>query len=229
MLSFLDAHNLRDLGGLTTRSGRRVRRGRVFRSDYPRFVEHDEGAAVRILGLRSVVDLRRAGEVEVECVDWESLGVAYRRWPLSAGGESSWHARYPAYLEHRPETVVGAVRAVMRPDRHGVLFHCAAGKDRTGVVAALLLSLLGVADDEIVADHVLSAGSVEAVLARLAGMETYAAMLAGSSVADQQPRAEHLQALLDWLAERGGVEVWLTDHGALPSEISAFRTAMLED
>lgn len=221
------SHNVRDLGGLATASGLRVRTGQVFRSDYPAFADADTGA-LRDLGLRTVIDLRRGTEAAVERVDWESRGVICERWPLTAGRESSWHARYPAYLVHRPETVVGAVRGVMSPEGHAVLFHCAAGKDRTGVVAALLLAVLGVPADDIVADYVLSAPSVGPVLDRLVGMELYSAMLAGSTAEDQEPRAEHMHALLDWLGERGGAEGWLLDHGAPDVEISNFRDAMLE-
>lgn len=221
------AHNLRDLGGLVTASGKRVRTGRVFRSDYPLFLEEDvEGA--RRLGLRTVVDLRRGTEAALERPDWEAHGIACERWPLSAVRESSWEARYPSYLVHRPETVVGAVRAVMRPESHAVLFHCAAGKDRTGVVAALLLSVLGVASEDIVADYVLSASSVQSVLDRLVAMDLYARMLAGSSVEDQTPRPTHLDPLLSWLAARGGALAWLIDQGVPPAELTAFRAAMLE-
>ena len=221
------AHNLRDLGGLATLDGRRVRRGRVFRGDYPGFAHADPDAYAE-LGLRTVVDLRRGTEAAVECVDWAALGVAHRRWPLTAGREDSWHARYPAYLSRRPETVVGAVREAMRPAGHPVLFHCAAGKDRTGVVAALLLALLGVAEEDIVADYLLSAASVGPVLARLTTMDLYAAMLADSGVDDQAPRAEYLRSLLTWLADEGGAEAWLVRHGVPTEEIVAFRAALLE-
>lgn len=222
------AHNLRDLGGLLTSDGGRIRTGRVFRSDYPFFAEADaEGA--RRLGLRTVVDLRRGSEAALEQPDWEAHGIACEQWPLSAGRESSWEARYPSYLVHRPETVVGAVRAVMRPDNHAVLFHCAAGKDRTGVVAALLLSVLGVPPADIMADYVLSAPSVEPVLARLLERDLYVRMLTGSSVQDQIPREEHLETLLGWLTARGGAVAWLVDQGVASEELTGFRAAMVEE
>lgn len=221
------SHNVRDLGGLATGAGRLVRTGRLFRSDYPAFADAD-ASALESLWLRTVVDLRRGTEAAVEQVDWEAYGVDGERWPLSAGRESSWHARYAAYLLHRPETVVGAVSAVMRPEGHAVLFHCAAGKDRTGVVAALLLAVLGVPDIDIVADYLLSAPSVEPVLSRLVGMELYATMLAGSTVQDQEPRVEHMHGLLDWLGAQGGAEAWLLDHGVPKREMARFREAMLE-
>lgn len=220
--------NLRDLGGLPTADGRRVRRGRVFRSDYPTFAEADADALAG-LRLSTVVDLRRGSEAAVECVDWVGLGIDYRRWPLTAGAADSWHARYTSYLTHRPETVAGAVGEVIRPEGHAVLFHCAAGKDRTGVVAALLLLLLGVAEEDVVEDYLLSAESVEPVVSRLLAMESYAAMLADSSVADQQPRADHVLGLLRWVEDHGGAETWLVGQGVAAERIADFRSAMLED
>ncbi|WP_182378274.1 tyrosine-protein phosphatase [Nocardioides sp. WS12] len=227
VLSLEGAHNLRDLGGMSTVSGQIVRPGRIFRSDYPLFADLDPGGMTG-LGLRSVVDLRRGSEASRECVDWAGHGVAYHRWPLTAGAADSWHARYPAYLTERPETVVGAVREVMRPAGHAVLFHCAAGKDRTGVLAALLLSVLDVPEASIIEDYVLSASSVEPVLTRLLGIDLYADMLAGGAPGDQDPRPEHMAGFLSWLAEAGGAAAWLARHGVQESELAAFRAAMLE-
>jgi protein tyrosine/serine phosphatase len=221
------SHNVRDLGGLRTRDGRELRRGLVYRSDYPSFADDGTGAAVRELGLRAVVDLRRGSEAAVECVSWSDHGVSYHRCPLVAGRESSWYARYHAYLTYRPETVVEAVRHVLDPASHPVLFHCAAGKDRTGVVAALVLSVLGVEDEAIVADYVLSDPSVEAILARLVGSELYREMLADASVESQRPQPAAMRAFLSSLAERGGAEGWLAGHGLAAAELEAGRRAML--
>jgi protein-tyrosine phosphatase len=221
------SHNVRDLGGLTTSDGRTVRRGRVFRSDYPAFAELDE-SAVRALGLRSVVDLRRAAEASFECVSWEDHGVAYHRCPLSGGAKSSWDAPYQAYLSHRPETVVEAVRQVTAVEGHPVLFHCAAGKDRTGTVAALVLSVLGVAEEDIVADYVLTEEGLAPIMERLATVGPYVDMLRGSTYDDHLPRAEHMRTFLQWLAEeQGGASRWLTDHGLDADRLDAFRDAML--
>ena len=221
------SHNVRDLGGLVARDGRLVRRGRIFRSDYPAFADVDDGAAVRALGLRTVVDLRRGTEAGFECVSWDDHGVHYHRCPLTAGGESSWHARYQAYLTHRPETVVEAVRRVTTPDDHPLLFHCAAGKDRTGVVAALVLSVLGVDAEQIVADYVLTEAALAPILARLAVSGPYVEMLRGASLDDQRPRAEHMQGFLDWLALQGGAVAWLDAHGLRQDHLESFAERML--
>lgn len=219
------SHNVRELGGLVTRDGHEVRRGQVFRSDYPAFAEDAE--AVRRIGLHTVVDLRRGSEADFECVAWEDHGVVYHRCPITAFEKSSWEARYAAYLLDRPEAVVEAVREVLKPANHPVLFHCAAGKDRTGVVAALVLAVLGVPDEEIVADYVLTDEALERVLGRLGELEPYREMLANTTLDSQRPRAENMEGLLAWLAEYGGAEKWLLDHGISPAELDAAREALL--
>jgi protein tyrosine/serine phosphatase len=222
------SHNVRDLGGLVTAEGRTVRLGRIFRSDYPAFANAGDGAGVRALGLRSVVDLRRRAEFELECVSWTDHDVEYHRIPLSAGDQTSWYAKYHAYLTHRPEMVVEAVRRVMHVDAHPVLFHCAAGKDRTGVVAALLLGVLGVEADQTVADYVLTDVALEKILARLQDIELYAEMLGEAGQEDQRPRAENMHGLLAWLEGQGGATTWLVGHGVTKREVDQFRAAMLE-
>lgn len=218
--------NLRDLGGLPTADGV-VRRGLIYRSDFPGFAVSDS-EVLTALGLRTVVDLRRRGEIEFECVPWAESGIDHVVCALSAGRESSWHARYPAYLIHRPEAVVEAVRSIMRDAGRPALFHCAAGKDRTGVVAALLLDVLGVEDSLIVADYVLTDRALGDILARLRRTGPYVQMLADSSDEDQRPLAEAMQAFLEWVDAHGGAEGWLTDHGLPAEEIEAFRKAMVE-
>ncbi|WP_340537346.1 tyrosine-protein phosphatase [Nocardioides sp. GXZ039] len=224
--TFDGVHNVRDLGGLVNDEGRRVRSGLLYRSDYPGFV--DVAHAVETLGLRSVVDLRQPAEAQYECVDWSAHGVDYLAVPISAGRETSWHAKYQGYLTHRPDLVVEAVRKVITPEDAPVLFHCAAGKDRTGTVAALVLGLLGVPDEEIIADYVLTEGALTAILGRLSGRGPYAEMLSGSSYDDQLPRAENMRGLLDYLHSEGGPRAWLRAHALSDGDVDRFRAATLE-
>jgi len=188
----------------------------------------DDSSLARDLGLRRVVDLRRRQEVDFECVRWADHGVDHVVCSFSAGGTNSWHAAYQAYLDHRPDRVVTAVRHVLAPAGHPVLFHCAAGKDRTGVLAALLLSLLGVPEEAIVADYVLTERALVPMMARLRASEPYAAMLAASDDEEQRPRPETMRAFLDWLSGHGGADGWLLDHGVPQAELEEFRLAMLE-
>jgi protein tyrosine/serine phosphatase len=219
--------NLRDLGGLPTVDGGQVRRGLLFRSDYPALLGPGQvAAALTKLGLRTVVDLRARREAEHECVDWREHGVDYHRYPVSSGA-SSWDAGYRRYLTHRPETVVQAVRVLLDPDVWPVLFHCAAGKDRTGTVAALVLCAMGVEASDIVADYVLSEASVEGVLARLAGAAPYLQVLAGETAETQRPRATAMSDFLEWLEGQGGARRWLDEQGIGADLIERARDSLV--
>jgi protein-tyrosine phosphatase len=110
-------------------------------------------------GVTTVIDLRTADELQRApnpCAD--SAGVAYRHLPLiddsgmvGLGELSGMFQRYLWMLDCRPEAFRAILEAVAAADR-GVVFHCFAGKDRTGLVAAMLLSISGVPDDAIAAD-----------------------------------------------------------------------------
>jgi protein-tyrosine phosphatase len=218
--------NVRDLGGLPAADGAVVRPGLVFRSDYPAFAV--DPALVRQLGLRTVVDLRRGAEAAVECISWSDHGIVHHRCPITAFDKSSWEARYVSYLEDRPAAVVEAVRHVLAPANQPVLFHCAAGKDRTGLIAALVLSVLGVPDHEIVDDYVATAATVDQVADRLRGIPLYRDLLARIDPEQNHPHPAHMEALLAWLAAYGGAERWLLDHGLAPEEVTQARTRLLE-
>lgn len=228
VIAVAGSHNLRDLGGLPTADGRAVRRGRIYRSDFPGFANDAEGAAtVGTIGLATVVDLRRGNEAAAENVTWDDHGVRYVRVPLQADGVDSWHAGYQAYLSGSPDGVVAAVRHLMAPAEQPALFHCAAGKDRTGTIAALLLKVLGVPDDVVVADYVLTHEALEPIMARLLAIPVYAEMLADSSIDKQTPRAENMAGFLAWLDEQGGAEAWLLAHGLTADEVASYRDGML--
>jgi len=220
--------NLRDLGGLPTEDGRRVKRRLLYRSDYPALPDHTAAAAaVERLGLRTVVDLRARREAEHECVAWSEHAVDYHRCPISSG-TSSWHGGYERYLTHRPETVTSAVRILLDPEAGPALFHCAAGKDRTGVVAALVLSVLGVEAQDVVDDYVLSEPSVAGVLARLAGAPPYVDVLEGQTPETQRPRARAMWRFLEWVDAQGGAARWLQEQGVEAAVLERARASLVE-
>ena len=134
---------------------------------------------------------------------------------------------YLGYLEHRPEAVVGAVRT-LAGDRPGAsVVHCAAGKDRTGVVVALSLAVAGVPHEEIVADYALTADVIEALVARLRRSPTYAEDMERRDVASHTPRAETMRRVLDVLDQRhGGPVGWLEQHGFGPDEQRLLRARL---
>ena len=136
---------------------------------------------------------------------------------------------YVRYLLDRADSIVGALRLIAGTDG-ATLVHCAAGKDRTGVVVAFALAEVGVARDAIVADYAASAERTERTLARLAERRTYATDInADVDVDKHKPRAETMQRLLDTMDERyGGVPAWLRDHGWTEADAAALRARLLD-
>ncbi|MDT0203640.1 tyrosine-protein phosphatase [Nocardioides sp. AE5] len=227
--------NMRDLGGLPTTDGSVIRHGRLVRSDNlqdltPEAVEH----LVTDLRLSDVVDLRSSHEVDAEGpgplrseprVAHHHLSLLRERPGADAGAdalltrrgqekfdENHWTSHYLGYLRARPESVVGALRVLARADG-ATIVHCAAGKDRTGTVVGLALSVAGVAPADIVADYAASAERIEAIIARLSARPTYAAVLR-SGAAHQTPRAESMARFLDALDRtHGGALGWLDEQG----------------
>lgn len=165
------ASNLRDLGGWRVADGRRVRCGIVFRSaSLARLTERDV-ATLAGLGIRTVCDLRGEREAEyapsrlpasaervalpIEPTVGASLRDLLKR--EASTGEDVVLLLGRAYLDY-VTTHIGQYRRMfellLQPRRHALLFHCSAGKDRTGLGAALLLTALGATRETVEADYV---------------------------------------------------------------------------
>jgi protein-tyrosine phosphatase len=134
---------------------------------------------------------------------------------------------YLGYLGQRGDNVVEALRAIARAGDGAAVVHCAAGKDRTGVVCALTLAVAGVPHEEIVADYAMTADVIEALVAKLAASPTYAEDMIARDVASHTPRAETMDRVLTLLDERhGGPAGWLDAHGFGAREQAALRARL---
>ena len=139
-----------------------------------------------------------------------------------------WSEHYLSYLATRPDSVVGALRAVAGSEGAAIV-HCAAGKDRTGTVVGLALKVVGVTDDAVVSDYAASAERVPMILERLRASPAYAANLRDKTVAQQSPRADTMRVLLDALERHhGGVHAWLATQGWTPEDTERMRAKLLE-
>jgi protein tyrosine/serine phosphatase len=127
---------------------------------------------------------------------------------------------YVSYLHSRPDSVVAAVRAIAQSDG-SVLVHCAAGKDRTGVVVALALDAVGIDRDTIVEDYLVSRERIEQILTRLRGSETYRRQLEGHDPQDHAPREGTMERFFELVDERfGGSAAWLTANGITDDDLA---------
>lgn len=183
--------------------------------------------SLRLLGLESVIDLRDAGETHDRRHTLPVVDLPIYDPAIGAPKTGSLEEIYTVLLRTRGEALTAAVSRIARA--HGpVLVHCAAGKDRTGLVVALALLAAGVARADVIADYAASAASVRparaamttALLAALElNEEDYAAAIRlhlDSPVA----AIEHALALVD---ELGGVDAYLRDHGLSEQELAALR------
>jgi protein tyrosine/serine phosphatase len=158
--------------------------------------------------------------------DWAAT-VLPRQVPEHQKGEPPAVRSYLGYLEDRPRAVVDALRALASGGPGAAIVHCAAGKDRTGVVSALALAVAGVPHEEIVADYAMTAEVIEDVVARLAATDTYGQDVTSRDIASHTPRAETMERVLTLLDERhGGPLGWLTAHGFGPEEQAALRARL---
>ena len=165
---FDNVFNFRDLGGYRTADGRTVRWGRLFRADDLCRLDDADLTRLGELGVRTVVDLRRHEEIDrdgrIPLADHTYLHafVEHPAWPVVtefASPEARVEYLLDRYLEmaERGGGGIGlALRTVADPAAAPVVFHCVAGKDRTGLVAAFTLHVLGVSDDDIADDYALS-------------------------------------------------------------------------
>jgi protein-tyrosine phosphatase len=135
---------------------------------------------------------------------------------------------YLRYLDDRPDSVLAALRLIADTDG-ATIVHCAAGKDRTGVVTALALAEVGVTREAIVADYEKTAERIDAILARLRASPTYAEDLENETMDRHRPRRASIERVLDTLDENyGGAPAWLRAHGWTDDDAAALRKHLLD-
>ena len=155
--------NLRDIGGYPAADGRRTRWGTLFRSGCPDRLSPAAQAWLVETGLRTVIDLRDPEEVaDRPTIFADSLRVRYLHLPLFDGPlpdalPPELEVGYWRILEERQPRVQAVLEALVEPGALPALIHCHAGKDRTGVIVALILAAVGVPHAMVAADYALSA------------------------------------------------------------------------
>jgi protein tyrosine/serine phosphatase len=234
--------NVRDLGGLPTESGGTTRFGSVIRADSVGLLTPDGWQALLDTGVTRIVDLRGQDEieedpprgVEIELVHvpvldhfdeemWEEIRALSEAAPTHAAATELVYLRF---LEHCRPSLVQAVDAVASAPGP-VVFHCLGGKDRTGVVAAILLRIAGVPVDVIADDYALSEIRLEPRHARWLAAAEDEAERARIERISATPR-EAMRAVLDALDERyGGAERYLLQGGLAPDALDAVRARLL--
>jgi protein-tyrosine phosphatase len=196
--------NTRDLGGLPAAGGM-VRRGLLIRSDALCALDAGDVANLRDRGVQSVLDLRLPWEVLNQGIDryqgahHVSLPMTYRH--------AHWGAEaYEGYLMQNPRSVKGFFDALTAPDGLPVVFHCVKGKDRTGIMSALVLEVLGTPRGAIMNDYLCSEEAD------------------GPTAVD----ASWLQRVFDLVDAGGGIETFLGARGVTGEQLTALRARCVE-
>jgi protein-tyrosine phosphatase len=247
-LTFEGIDNVRDVGGLPVRGGGRTRSGFLLRSAALRSVTpNDLSRLVDEVGLRLVLDLRSPREIDrdgptavaragVETVALNFIGASRDVLPAADETDDQRMVRhYLGYLADHPANVTEGVRRLAAEDAGPTLVHCAAGKDRTGVLVALVLDAVGVEREAVVADYVLSAEKVEQIFRRR--VETLGEPMP-EDVEQHKPRAQTMVAVLDRLDAdhardpgRGGIDGgaagWLRANGIDDAALARLRERLV--
>ena len=178
-LHFDGCVNFRDMGGYGTSDGRHLRWRRLFRADGLHKLSEADRRQLSDLGVATVIDLRTLDEAEQRGrFPVDQVPVRYVALPLTdvlpateelpSWRESSYvAARYVEMVSRGGAALSASIETLASPDGLPAVFHCSAGKDRTGVLSALVLAFLGVPDDTIISDYALSALAMEQLLERL--------------------------------------------------------------
>lgn len=208
--------NVRDLGGLPTAEGRQLRRGRLFRADAPVLLSQADLDVLRGMAVRNAVDLRTPAEAEEAPTAWEVVGVHRYSCPLVdvLPPPTDWHRyasvgyttqAYRDMLEQSRPSQALLWSCLAEATADVTVLHCASGRDRTGVVVALLLSLLGVPRDLVVDDYARSSSGMQRMLAWLEEHRPdIAPQTSGRRRAFAYTPAETMQRFLDALDEQHG-------------------------
>ncbi len=175
-LTLIGAPNFRDLGGIPTLSGRKVKPGLLYRSDDLYDLSEKDLQHLKHLGLRSVIDFRTPQEIRELPDRVPSTVVGQFDLPIDAGSlAGDFDDRHPTaasttalmisvYRQLASDFTAPFkkfFRLLADQDKPPLLFHCTAGKDRTGMAAALFLSAVGASRDEVMRDYLLSAKRLE--------------------------------------------------------------------
>lgn len=236
--------NARDLGGYPTRDGGRTRCKALVRSECLCRLTPAGRRALIEYGVRTVIDLRFADEIVDDPNPFAAAGgqdgsPLYLNYPLDEDQHFLWpdpqgsaHALFDLYrrlLETNRLHVARVLAAVASAQPGGVLFHCAVGKDRTGLIAALILGLAGVAEEHIIADYALQNERL---------LERTARFLANPPPVDKAPGywqattpapPEAMNLTLDYLRQQyGGVEGYLRSTPLSPGDATALRARVVE-
>jgi protein tyrosine/serine phosphatase len=239
-IHFESVPNFRDLGGYRTHDGRTVAWRRLFRSAALHTMnDRDVARLEQEIRPRAVIDLRspRDPEKNPEVLLLEEIGARYYPKPFSTwpwpGPSKGFDGMGEIYLYRISEPpfgprLVDALEIIAERDNHPLVFHCSAGKDRTGVLAAMVLTAMGIVDDDVVEDYSLSAPLMQDIRTRMTSDPETAQGVKDLPDFQWEASAESMATFLSLLRrEYGSADGYLKANGASPSLVDRLKGALL--
>ena len=240
--AFEGCFNFRDIGGYPTKEGKKIKKGIYFRTGRQDRMSEKDLAELKDLKISTQIDLRKPEEIlDQGKGPLENMGADYINIPIIPDGGSDQLSRlvgdtgisgkrYLGYLEFGPESWLKIFEILANKDSLPLVLHCTAGKDRTGVLTAFLLSVLGVDRDLIEADYKLTnldterqADFIENSGGFPEGVDREAMILAAGVPEDA------MKVFLDGVESRwGSVLGYLEEIGITKNQMNAIRDNFLE-
>ncbi len=223
--------NLRDLGGYPAAGGE-LPWHRLYRSDALHQLDAQGIATVSELGLQTIVDLRTQIEAEMAPSPLDQLAVRHTHVSILGGDLQGLPLQLDAVYAHvvgkRGDAIADAIRPLCAAGAFPALVHCSAGKDRTGIVVAMVLSVLGVPDEFIAADYALSGSYLDPVQTAVIGQLRENTGL-GDNLTEElilSPPQLIMDVLASARSTHGSVDGYLLAHGLRQTDLAALRTAL---
>lgn len=241
-IPFAEILNFRDLGGYPTTDGRATRWGRLYRSSVLHTTSEADLELFRHLGIVTVVDLRSAAESERTGRGLlASEAVRFVNAPMLSGADLEERRdtsvldidylsrRYLQYLDEGGSAFVRATEEMADVDNYPLVFNCFFGKDRTGVLAALILSCLGVERQEIIDDYALTATRVPLILEKLGRDSVYRETIDRTNPILLAANSTTMTQFLYELDQRyGDARAWAVSAGVRPQQFNILADILLE-
>ena len=238
------AYNVRDLGGYPTSDGRETRWKTFVRAASLHALQPASQSALIDYGIRTVIDLRKTWETgEAPNVFEGSSHVTYHHQnmlgdgpepeadPIESVGPANYMAAsYSSWLDQRKPQIGRTLATLAEPEARPAIYHCAGGKDRTGIISALLLGIAGVPGDIIAEDYALSARYLlDRYFAEQAPPESNPGNFTWEDYQRVHCPPDAMTKVLEHLNGRyGGIEPYVRTTGLSSGQIERIRAALVE-
>ena len=243
-IHFESVPNFRDLGGYRTHDGRTVAWRRLFRSAALHKMDDREIARLKgEISPRAVIDLRSPKDPKKAALVIEEIGARYcpipfSTWPWPSAKDeatadpnaTNFGEIYLYRISEEPfaARLIDALEIIADRDNHPLIFHCSAGKDRTGILAAMVLAAMGVVDEDIVDDYTRSAPFMIDIRDRMTRDPDTAPGVKDLPDFNWDATAESMATFLSLLRRQyGSVDDYLKANGVSRSLVDRLKTALL--